>query len=641
MSRPPQANAAHGRDGRLLATLQQLLGIRAVGLAEALDEASRLIGEALGAEKVDAFLHEPADDTLAAVGTSGTPLAARQRALGLDRLPLAAGGWPAAVFRTGRPYRTGRAAGDRTAPADFAAALGVRSVIAVPLEVGAARRGVLAAASTRPGRFSAADLRFLEAAARWLGVIVERTELQQRLTAAQVAEARRAAVEELLTRQAFHDPLTGLPNRALLLDRLGHAAARLARHEGTLAVLFLDLDRFKAVNDRWGHAAGDRLLVAVADRLRACVRPQDTVARLGGDEFVLLLEAVPDAGEAQRVAERVLRALAPPFALDARWVALGGSIGIALGRGGAASPEELLGAADAALYQAKRGGGGRQVLYDPALHAAAAARLAWEEELRRAIEREELRLVYQPQVDLASGRIARLEALVRWSHPERGLVLPGAFIGLAEETGLIVPLGRWVRREALRQGRAWRARHPADALPGIATNLSVRELRQPELAAEIGAVVTAVGPAAGGVQLELTESVLLEDVAGAAATLHRLKGLGVALALDDFGTGYSSLRYLKRLPFDALKIDRTFVAGLGREPEDTAIVRAAVALGQALGLAVHAEGVETAAQAAQLRALGCTLGQGYLYAPPLPPDQIPALLARQAAGGAWRGAEAG
>ncbi len=452
---------------------------------------------------------------------------------------------------------------------------------------------------------------------------------RQRRHGAMLDITARKVLEGRLLHQAFHDALTGLPNRALFLDRVAQALARGVRDGTGVGVLLLDLDGFKHVNDSLGHDAGDRLLVAFAGRLPGCcLRPGDTLARLGGDEFVVLLEGLTDPDAATRLAAHITAcpALWAPYPLEGREVSVHASVGVAVGHGGQADPGGLLRDADTALYRAKAAGKGDYAVFDPAMNAAAVARLVLEADLRHAVERGELTLAYQPLVALADGRVRRAEALVRWTHPVRGPVAPATFIPLAEETGLIRALGRWVLAEACRQAAAWR-RTFGDRAPVVCVNLSAREFGDPDLAAAAARALRDAALAPAGLELEITEGVLMGDAPGTLATLWQLRDLGVGLAVDDFGTGYSSLAYLKRFPVDTLKIDKAFVDGLGTDTEDTAIVGAIVGLAHALGLVVVAEGVETAAQAAGLRALGCNLAQGYHFAWPLSATDLAALLA--------------
>jgi diguanylate cyclase (GGDEF)-like protein/PAS domain S-box-containing protein len=430
----------------------------------------------------------------------------------------------------------------------------------------------------------------------------------------------RKAAEERIEHLALHDALTGLPNRALLLDRLGHALAR-ARRAGTgIAVLALDLDGFKDVNDSFGHEAGDRLLHAVAERIGGLIRASDTLARVGGDEFVLVQGDVPGPEAATALARKVLAGLAAPFDVGGQEAHASASLGIALYPGDGHGPSELLRGADLALYRAKQEGRRRYRLFDPAMDAEARTRRQVEQELRRALEFGELTLYYQPQLDLASGRFTAVEALVRWNHPKRGLVFPGEFVPVAEASGLIHQLGAWVLREACRQAQAWREEGLALAM---AVNLSPAQLRHPE---GLGAVDEALG--ASGLdprllELEITEGLLVELGGGATGEhLTGLVGRGVRLAIDDFGTGYSSLAYLKRLPVQRIKIDRSFVRGIGTDPEDEAVVQAIVGLGHALGKAVVAEGVESEAQLGFLRRLRCDAAQGFLLSRPQPVEKL-------------------
>ncbi|MGN6562434.1 MAG: EAL domain-containing protein [Thermomicrobiales bacterium] len=438
----------------------------------------------------------------------------------------------------------------------------------------------------------------------------------------------RKAFEQQLTYQAFHDPLTGLPNRALFTNRLEHALARQEQGKGELALIFFDLDRFKVINDSLSHATGDALLVAVAERLHACLRADDTAARFGGDEFAVLLEDVTDAGGVTRLAEQIGAALRAPFTLAGRDVVVTSSVGIAFSQREHSSPAALLRDAEVAMYRAKNRGRDGYEIFESSMNARAIERLELEADLRQALDRREFVLYYQPQVDLASGRIVGAEALIRWLRPARGLVPPGDFIPLAEETGLINPLGWWTLEEACRQARRWQERPRARHAPPlrVAVNLSARQFQEPHLSAQVGAILDRVGLEPRLLQLEITESAVMEDAAATIATLRDLKALGVALAIDDFGTGYSSLSYLKRFPVDTLKIDRAFVTGLGCETEDDAIARTIIGLADILGLTVTAEGVETSAQRARLAALNCGHAQGYYFGRPAPASVFDQLL---------------
>jgi diguanylate cyclase (GGDEF)-like protein/PAS domain S-box-containing protein len=446
----------------------------------------------------------------------------------------------------------------------------------------------------------------------------------------------RKLAEQALQHQAFHDALTGLPNRALFSDRLEHALARAGRQGNSVAVLFLDLDNFKVVNDSLGHAQGDTLLVAVADRLRACLRAEDTGARLSGDEFTVLLEDVSGEADAIAVAERIARALAVPVMLQGREVVVTASIGVAISMTGGGS-QDLLREADLAMYRSKATGKARCSLFNADLETRAMERLELEADLRRALVRGEFRVHYQPIISLADETIAGVEALLRWEHPERGLVQPLAFIPLAEETGLIIQIGQWVLEQACQQSRIWQADYPRARPLTISVNLSARQLQHPELVRDITRAVRDAGLDPGTLELEITESVVMQDAEATDATLRALKAIGIRLAIDDFGTGYSSLSYLKRFPVDTLKIDRSFVDGLGQDSQDTAIVRSVAALARALDLSVTGEGVETHAQHRFLQALGCEQAQGYLYARPLPPAEVSVLLAHGANWGQSRG----
>jgi diguanylate cyclase (GGDEF)-like protein/PAS domain S-box-containing protein len=438
--------------------------------------------------------------------------------------------------------------------------------------------------------------------------------------------SERKAFEYQLAHQATHDPLTGLPNRVLLLDKLSASLDRCRRHQKAMAVLFLDLDHFKVVNDSLGHGLGDRLLVAIAERLKVALRPGDTIARFGGDEFVLLCEELDGAPDASAIARRVDQALSTPFEIDDAEIYVGVSVGIAFSDRDSTDPETLIRDADAAMYRAKEKGRARYEIFDSAMRAHAVDRLDIENALRRALERRQLRVHYQPIIDLGTGYISGVEALVRWEHPERGLLLPADFIGIAEETGLIVPIGGWVLSQACRQLQRWAAEVPETSDLVVTVNLSGRQLGHPRLVAEVETVLheTAIDPAR--LDLEITESVLMDDVEMSADTLQRLKALGVRLVVDDFGTGYSSLSYLRQFPVDGMKVDRSFVDGLGTDPGDSAIVAAIVNLAHTLGLRAIAEGAETAEQLTELRQLGCDSAQGFFVARPLPPEGLLALV---------------
>jgi diguanylate cyclase (GGDEF)-like protein len=436
----------------------------------------------------------------------------------------------------------------------------------------------------------------------------------------------RKTFEERLKHQAFHDTLTKLPNRALFMNRLGHALIRTERREKSAAVLFLDLDNFKLINDSLGHEAGDRLLVSVAERLRRCLRAEDTASRFGGDEFTVLLENVKDASDAVRVADQITRALSTPFILESREVFVTTSIGIALGTSGRERPTDLLRNADVALYRAKASGKATYEVFDAFMNIAALERLDLEGDLRRAIERGEFAVHYQPQLELSTGRIAGWEALVRWMHPERGPILPAAFLSVAEETGLIVQIGRLVLEEACRQATEWQEQHPTETPLKMSVNISAKQLQRPdELVEEVIRILEQTELAPGSLVLEITESMLMGDAEQNVDVLRRLKDLSIGIAVDDFGTGYSNLAYLKRFPVDMLKVDKSFVDGLGENPEATAIVEAVVSLARAMGMQTVAEGIETTGQADLLRALGCELGQGYYFSQPLPAHEANAL----------------
>lgn len=437
----------------------------------------------------------------------------------------------------------------------------------------------------------------------WQGVLLDITD--------------RKELEGELTHQAFHDMLTGLPNRALFLDRAGHARDRSRRSRASLAILFIDLDNFKIVNDSLGHTVGDQLLVAAADRLQRCLREGDTAARFGGDEFAVLLEDISGPDIITGVADRIVEGFQQPFTLQGREVFITPSIGIAVGGRGSDEPEDLLRNADAAMYRAKRLGKARYEVFDPSMTVYAIRRLELENDLRRAIERDEFVLHYHPLVNLESGAITGLEALVRWNHPARGLVPPAEFIRIAEETGLILPIGRWVLDEACRQAREWHRELGQQTPPTMAVNLSGRQFNDPNLVEHVASALSRSGLDPSHLVLEITESAMVEEYQSALQILNALSDLGVTIAIDDFGTGYSSLGVLRSFPVDALKIDRSFIDGLRADPSDTVIVSGIIGLARAMNLRVVAEGIETAAQLRQVRDLGCQIGQGYYFGKPM------------------------
>ncbi len=430
-------------------------------------------------------------------------------------------------------------------------------------------------------------------------------------------------VNAQLRHAATHDALTGLPNRVLLADRLEQAIARVSRHDVRFAVLVMDLDRFKAINDSLGHIAGDELLQEVARRLSSLTRREDTLARLGGDEFVLLIHEVSGARDAEVVARKVLAHVAQPTTLSGMDVHVSPSVGISICPDDGQDAETLLQHADAAMYHAKKKGRNTFQFFAPAMNAFARERLELESGLRAALAQREFELHYQPKVDVATGKIESAEALIRWRHPSKGLVPPGAFIALAEETGLIVPMGQWVLHEACRQARAWQDQ---GLHMRIAVNLSARQFRQDNLIETVRGAMAASRLEPRFLELELTESAVMQDAETSVQIMRRLSDLGLRISVDDFGTGYSSLSYLRRLPLDKLKVDRSFIREIVTSRDDAEIVRAIVSLAHSLHLKVIAEGVETAEQLAFLRSLGCDQFQGFLCSPPVPPADFIGLL---------------
>jgi diguanylate cyclase (GGDEF)-like protein len=519
-------------------------------------------------------------------------------------------GLSGAVFREGRAIVVddydGWTSRDQALPSHVFGA-----VVGVPLTSGGRTIGVIGLASGSSERsFGTREIGALSRFAQLASIALDNAHLF-----------------ETAQRGALYDPITGLPNRDLVTDRVAHSLSW--SREGDvdpIALILLDLDRFKVINESLGHAVGDSLLQAVGERLQRCLRPGDTVARFGGDEFAVILDGIGAIDDARRTAERILSELSAPFALGDRDWYVNASLGIAIGWPGRATPGDLFREAEVALVRAKSTPGPRFILFQPEMGAATLERVELETDLRNALERHELRLHYQPLVDLATDRIVGLEALVRWQHPSRGLVPPLSFIPLAEDTGLIVPIGRWVLETACLQARAWLDERPDSPLV-MSVNLSPRQFAQPTLVADVIDILASTGLPPERLELEITESILLDEGDTAAAALRALREVGVRLVLDDFGTGYSSLSYLRRLPLDTIKIDRSFIDGLDSDDANLPIVQAVIALAHGLGIDVVAEGIETAGQLARLRELVCDRGQGFYYARPQPPEQLAALLA--------------
>ena len=487
-------------------------------------------------------------------------------------------------------------------------ACGTQAAMAAPLREGSRVVGSLNIATRRPGRrYSANEQQLLATYAEHASVAV--------------AAARR--LDEAVHR-AFHDTLTGLPNRGLFLDRLALTARRAERPKSTVAVLFMDLDGFKRVNDDLGHQAGDQVLIEVAHRLARCLRPADTAARFGGDEFAVRLDGLASESDAALVASRIMGALSEPLVLHGRRVSLSASIGIALRH---CAEDDLMRNADLAMYRAKSRGKNRYAVFTPSMHAVIVERVRLESELQLALERHEFTLRYQPIVAIADGALAGAEALIRWNHPERGLLPPDAFIPTAEDSGLIAPIGRWVLNEACRQAVIWQESLERPSPLAVSVNLSVTQLYQPGAVYEVAEALERSGLDPASLIIEITETLLMNDVELIARTLDGLKRLGVQLAVDDFGTGYSSLQYLRRFPIDILKIAKSFVDGIA-ESGESALAQAIVDLGQSLALRVIAEGIETPEQVTRLHEMGCTWGQGYHFARPLDAATIAELLER-------------
>jgi diguanylate cyclase (GGDEF)-like protein/PAS domain S-box-containing protein len=518
-------------------------------------------------------------------------------------------GWPIETVFSIRDEQTGRRLENpvlqclsRGAPvsSDLAAVLVRHDARSVPVDVSAAP------IRERGGRIGGAVLAFHD-----------------------VGETRRLTME--MAHQATHDALTSLPNRVLLMEKLAHRIDTTGMHGRRFAVLFMDIDRFKVINDTLGHNVGDELLRQSAERFRDCVRDDDMVSRLGGDEFVVLLSDVASNSDALDVADKLCKSLHKPFLLDGKEIFASTSIGICVYPDGGRYPDELLKNADVAMYESKAHGRNRAMVYSAEMNAGNQHRLELESELRRAVERDELLLHYQPQVDPSCQRVVGMEALLRWQHPTRGLLAPGEFLAVAEETGLIVDIGRWVLHEACRQNRAWQEQGLASMR--VAVNIAHRQFHRQGLADEIAEVLAATGLEPDCLELELTEGILAEDSEAATRRLERLRAMGVHLAIDDFGTGYSSLAYLKRFPIQTLKIDQVFVRDITSDPSDAEICAAVIAMAHNLNLKVVAEGVEDAAQLEALLERDCDLIQGYFFGRPVAAEALPALVDRIHAAG--------
>jgi diguanylate cyclase (GGDEF)-like protein len=579
-----------------------LHGVAAVGAEQMLRERHRLLEVLLDIQRSISH-RKPLPDVLCAITSAASGLL---------------GGCPVALVLDDpldpeRPIVAATTAGGErsetelaivaTAAARTATTPSADGALAASVHINGARAGALVAMTA--GGFDDAQLGMLDAFAEHASLA---------LTDARTVEA----MEE-----AFHDSLTGLPNRALFLDRLQHALDVAARRETELCVLFVDLDRFKAVNDSIGHAAGDELLRAVAERLSVCTRAADTAARFGGDEFAVLLEDDGRGVQPDAVAERIIAAMRRPFDVEGKEVFIGATVGIAHARDASPGADELLRNADLAMYRAKKAGGNRAATYETAMRTALLARIELEADLRHALARDELRLVYQPVVELESGRTVGVEALARWAHPTRGMIPPLTFIPVAEEIGVIGAIGRWVLREACRQLAAWRLLAPGLVLN---VNLSAVQLRDDRFAADVEQALRASDLPGQALTLEITESMLLSGDEDTAGRLRRLKALGLSIAVDDFGTGYSSLSYLKQFPVDALKIDKSFVDTVARSTADSTLARTIVELGRGMRLETIAEGIETVEQLERLRMLDCELGQGYHFSVPLDGDELTAYL---------------
>jgi diguanylate cyclase (GGDEF)-like protein len=575
------------------------LALRASDRAVLLDETVRLLTETLRVEHCMILEGQPDDTDMAAIAAIGFEVGAEVPA---DEQRLA--GY---VLAGDEPIIVWEWASERRLKMTSLRDRGIRATAAAAIRGRSGAFGIIAVHSTVVGAFSGEEGQWLQSIADLVASALDREHS-----------------ETVMRHQSLHDSLTGLPNRTLLFDRIEHAFGRAARFGSAVAVLLLDVDGFKTVNDSLGHHAGDELLVEIGSRLADVIRTSDTVARLGGDEFVVLAE-VASTEEAFDIAERIAQVWEAPFALASGEVFCTASVGIALGRESQAPPK-MLREADAAMYRAKERGRGRSEIFDEEMRRDAFERLRTESDLRRALDRDEFNVLYQPIFDTKTMQPVAVEALVRWRHPTRGIVGPVEFIPLAEETGLIAPLGRWVLEHAVAEVAGWSRQFPAVTLR-VAVNVSGQQLARPEFLEEVRAALDASDLPPERLGLEITESILINETGSPHITLQALRAMGVKILIDDFGTGYSSLARLKRVPLDIIKIDRSFVDGVGAEEGDTAIVSAIVDIARSLGLEVIAEGVEGEAQLARLRELGCHAAQGYLFSGPVEGHAFAAYLA--------------
>jgi diguanylate cyclase (GGDEF)-like protein len=590
--------AAMGRLGRMALNVPDRQAL--------LDEAVALITQTLGAEHGAVLELVTGGDRVRLAAGRGAAIAEDADPEDLPSPDRLLTGW---VISGDEPVVVWEWASERRFDGAALRGRGMRSSAGAAIRGRTGAFGIIAVHSATVGAFSAEDGQWLASMADLLASALDRED----------SEAR-------MRHQSLHDALTGLPNRSLFYDRIEHSFARAERTDSLVAVFLLDVDQFKTINDSLGHEAGDDLLIALSARLQHVVRGSDTVARLGGDEFVVLCE-IESESEAVHVAERIADAWERPIPVAAGGeIFVSASIGITIATR-RQSAETMLREADAAMYRAKEGGRGRYELFDEEMRQHAFARLRTESDLRRAVEREQFRVHYQPIFDVASQRLLGVEALVRWDRPGNGIVGPAEFIGLTEETGLIAPLGRWVLEQATAQVADWRLRFPHAVGLGVTVNVSGRQLARPEFLSEVETALERSGLEPGTLGLEITESVLLKDASLPRSTLEAVRARGVRVLLDDFGTGYSSLSRLKGIPVDAIKVDRSFVDGLGAEQDDTAIVSAIVDIADSLGLGTIAEGVETVEQLEALEGLGCQGAQGYLFAKPLCADEFEELLA--------------